>query len=230
MNRVRAVCGVLALAGFLVACNSTESDWQQATTANTVASYQQFLQQHPNGPHSQDAHARLQQLQDEQAWMAAQNANSAEGFQQYLQNQPNGAHAQEARERLNGLERAAAWKAAQAEGTPGAMQQFLQKYPEGPEADQARAQLQQLNNQYVAELGTYHSQHAADQERAKLSRRFGSDLQGLQVIAPSGKSHSYRVSSAPMTHDDAVAACGKLRKAHQHCQVVKRPASAETAG
>src|SRR5579883_3226206 len=104
MNRLRAACGALALAGILVACSSVESDWQQATTANTVASYQQFLQQHPNGPHSQEAHARLQQLQDEQAWTAAQNANSAEGYQQYLQNEPNGAHAQEAHERMTGLE------------------------------------------------------------------------------------------------------------------------------
>lgn len=229
MNRARVMWVVLAFAGALAACNSTESDWQKASTANTVASYQQFLQQHPNGPHATEARTRLQQLQDEQAWTTAQNANTAEGYQQYLQTEPNGVHAQDARDRLTGLDRAQAWKAAQAEGTPAALQQFLQKYPQGPEADQARAQLQQLD-QYVVDLGSYHTRKAAEQARTRFARKFGSVLPNLQVSTPGGKSHAHRVSSAPMSQSDATAACKQLKKAHQHCQVVKRPASAGTAG
>ena len=42
-------------AGVLAACSNPNGDWQTATQQNTVAAYQQFIQQHPNDARVQQA-------------------------------------------------------------------------------------------------------------------------------------------------------------------------------
>ncbi|MGH8256778.1 MAG: SPOR domain-containing protein [Steroidobacteraceae bacterium] len=204
----------------LVACSSSESDWNQANTAGTVAAYQQFLSKHPNDQHDAAAQQRIQTLQDDQAWKSAQTTNTVDSYQAYLTAQPNGAHVQDAHTRITDFDRATAWQTAKADGSQSALQAFLQKYPQGPEADQARAQLQQL--MYVVQVGAYHSSKAADMARAKLQTRFGKDLQSVVVVPPAGKSKMYHVASADMTQDQAKSACMMLRKQHQRCEVMKR--------
>jgi hypothetical protein len=220
MNTSRAWAVALVVAGLTCACSSVDSDWQTATTANTVASYQQFLQQHPTGEHADDAKARLQHLQDEQAWTGALTANTADAYQSYLQSQPNGAHAQEAHDKITELARASAWKTAQSQNTPAALQQFLQQYPTGAESDQARAQLRQLL-QYTVDVGSYPSAAAAQQAQTRIEHRYASVVPNLEVVAPSGNDKHRHLRSQPMTHDDAMAACASLKKSHQRCEVVR---------
>lgn len=201
----------------LVACNSTESDWSKANSAGTVAAYQQFLLQHPGGAHAQDAHERIQSLQDEQAWTIAQNANTLQSLQQYLQQQPHGAHAADARTRLADLQRGAVWQQAQASNSTAAYQAFLQQYPQAPEAAQARARLQQLGA-YQVQFGAYHSKTAAEHERKQLQARFGKVLH--QVVVDTNHDRINQVRSGPMSQADAQSTCAELKKRGQHCQVV----------
>jgi len=213
---------LIIVGAVLAACSSTESDWSKAQAANTEPAYQDFLKQHPDGAHSQEARERIQKMEDDQAWSDAQKANTLEAYQQYLQKQPNGTHTQDAQTQITGLERAAAWQTAQAANTPSALQDFLQKYSTGPEADQARAQLQKLQSEgYRVQLATFKEQKAAEKSRDTLKSRLSSDLQDVEVVPPSGSEKRYRVASGPMTEEDAKSACAKLKKAHQHCEVVK---------
>ncbi len=46
MNKLIWGLGILTVAT-LVACSSSESDWNQANTQGTVAAYQDFLTKHP---------------------------------------------------------------------------------------------------------------------------------------------------------------------------------------
>jgi outer membrane protein assembly factor BamD (BamD/ComL family) len=211
----------LCLALCLLACSSNEADWQKATSANTVSAYQDFLKQHPNGQHADEARSRITSLEDEQAWMEALNANTQGAYEQYLRNEPSGAHAQEARDRITGFQRAAAWKTAQADGTPAALQAFLQKYPTGPESDEARAALQKLQNNYQAQVGSYRSRKEAERMSARVKRRFGEVLHDVVVVPSTPEDKMNHVRSAPMSEADATAACAKLKKAHQRCEVVK---------
>jgi len=206
----------------LVACGSSQGDWNTANTAGTVAAYQQFLNKHPNDQHDAAARQRIQTLQDDQAWKSAQTTNTVESYQGYVTAQPNGAHVQDAQQRIAGFESASAWQTAKTTGTEAALQDFLQKYPQSTEADQARTALQQLT--YVVQLGAYRSSSLADKARAKLQDRFGKDLQNVVVVPPAGKSKIYHVASANMTQDQAKSACMMLKKAHERCEVVKRPA------
>jgi hypothetical protein len=218
-NVIHGLCLLTAVS--LVACGSSQNDWNQAMSQNTVESYQAFLNKHPNDPHDADARTRIQTLQDNKAWQTAQTTNTVDAYQQYIAAEPNGAHVQEAHDRMMAFQRAAAWNDAKNAGTAQALQDFLQKYPTGAEADQARAQLMQFN--YEVSLGTFRSSKQADDARSKLQDKFGKDLQNIVVVPPSGKSKMYTVASAAMTEDQAKSACATLKKAHQRCEVTKRP-------
>ncbi|MGH8220441.1 MAG: SPOR domain-containing protein [Steroidobacteraceae bacterium] len=207
----------------LIACSSIDADWQQATTANTIGAYQDFLKQHPNGQHADEARSRIHTIEDDQAWMAALNSNTQQSFEQYLHNEPSGAHAQEARDRITGFGRAAAWKTAQSEGSAAALQAFLQQYPTGPESDEARAALQKLQNDFQVQLASYHSRRSAERDAARLKHRFGDILHDVVIVPATHSDKLNHVRSATMSEADATAACVQLKKKHQRCQVVKSP-------
>ncbi len=223
MKRTFAIYPLIAAAAILAACSTSESDWKKAQAANTAVAYQDFLTQHPNDAHAQEARDHIQKFDDEQAWADAQKANTADSYQQYLQKEANGAHAEEAHTQLTALARAADWKTAQVANTEQALQDFLQKYSQGPEADEARAQLQKLQSEgYRIVLASAKDEKAATKAHEQLQAKVGNDVPGLAVIPPSGSDKQYRVASGPMTEADAKAACAKLKKAHQRCEVVKR--------
>jgi hypothetical protein len=223
VKRTLAICSLIAAAAVLAACSSAESDWQKATAANTAAAYQDFLTQHPSDAHAQEARDHIQKLEDEQAWADAQKANTADGYQQYLAKEANGAHADDAHNQITALQRAEDWKTAQAANTEPALQDFLKKYTTGPEVDQANAALKKLQSEgYRVQLASAKDEKGADKSRDALQGKYGSDVPGLAVIPPEGSEKAYRVGSGPMTEADAKAACAKLKKAHQRCEVVKR--------
>jgi SPOR domain len=205
------------MAGALAACSSPNADWQKATQQNTVAAYQQFIQQHPSDTRVEQARNRINALQDEQAWNAATSANTLDSYQHYLQQEPNGMHAADAQDKVNGLQQAAAWQTAQSTNTAEGYQDFLQKYPNAPQASDAQAALKKLTG-FQALLATAHSKTYADKVAQRLKSKYGNELQDV-VVVPHGK--LLEVRSAPMTESDAKTACAKLRKVHQRCEVVK---------
>jgi outer membrane protein assembly factor BamD (BamD/ComL family) len=219
-----AVQGVVLAAfvgALLLACSSSDADWQQASSVNTIAAYTSFLKLHPNGQHADEARNRIHSLQDDQAWMAAVSTDTVESYQHYLSAVPNGAHAQDARDSIAKLQRAAGWKTAQADGSASALQAFLQKYPQGPESDEARAQLDNLHNSYRVQLAAFRSKSGAQRDSARLKVRFRKVLHAIVVLPPMPPDKLYRVDSDPMSQVDAHSACAKLKKAHQACKVVK---------
>jgi len=102
-----------------------------------------------------------------------------------------------------------------------ALQGFLQKYSQGPEVDEAKAALEKLQG-YRVQLGAFKDEKSAQKALDNLKKRVGNDIPGLEVVAPTGTEKRHIVASGPMTEDDANAACAKLKKAHAHCEVIKR--------
>jgi SPOR domain len=204
----------------VVACGSAKYEWSQANSLNTVAAYQAFLAKFPNDAHAAEANNRISELKDAQAWAKAQSASSVPAYQEYLAAEPNGAHAQDARDEIVTGERAAAWRTARTNETAQSLQDFLQKYPSGPEADQARDKLKILAG-YRAELGSAHNQRLADRERDMLAKRFGKELQQVIVLEPDANSRDYRITSGPMSKDDASAVCATVKKSGRTCEVIQ---------
>ena len=217
MKTLRGLCLLAALA--LVACSSTQSDWSQANTANTVTAYEAFLQKHPNTPQSVEARSRIQALKDEQAWAQAQQANTVQSYQNYIQDEPAGIHLEEARDHIASNERSMAWAAASATDTPEALQGFLQKYPQGPEADQAKARLARLSG-YRVQLATFRSEKQAEKTRDRLQGKYG-DVLGSVVIVPGATANVHVLRSASMGQGEANTACERLKKDHLTCEVIR---------
>jgi outer membrane protein assembly factor BamD (BamD/ComL family) len=211
---------LLCCAVLLAACGSAKYGWSQASTLNTIAAYQAFVSKYPNDVHAADANNRIVELKDAQAWNVAQVASSVEGYQQYLTVEPSGAHAQAAREEIGTRQRAAAWRTAQKDETAQSLRDFLESYPTGMEADAARDKLKMLTG-YRAELGTAHSKRFAERERDTLARRFGKSFQPVVVLAPDASSHDYRITSAPMSKEDANAACSTVKQRGGSCEVIQ---------
>ena len=219
MNLLRGLCFITA-ATLIVACSSAESDWNQASQTNTVAAYQDFLSKHPDDQHAAQAKQAMATLQDNQAWATAQQTNTADSYQQDLTAMPNGGHAQDAHDKLTALQATDAWNSTKNSPTEASLNSFLQMYPNAPEASDARQMLQTLD--YRAQLGSFSSSDAADKAKTKLQDKFGSVLQQIVVVQPTGKSKTYHLASAAMTQDQAKAACAQVKKGGQHCDVVKK--------
>ncbi|MGD0492286.1 MAG: hypothetical protein ABSC32_12110 [Steroidobacteraceae bacterium] len=213
------LAGILCGTILLSACGAGY-EWSHASALDTIAAYQKFLSDYPNDPHSVDAQSRIAALRDEQAWTTAQIASTLQGYQQYLTAEPNGAHAQAARGEIVTRGRAAAWKAAQTNETAQSLQNFLSKYLSGSEADEARDRLKAITG-YRAEFGTARSQRRADHERDALTKRFGKELRQVVVLVPNANDRDYRITSAPMSEQDARAACATLKHADRPCTVVQ---------
>jgi len=74
--------------------------WQTAAGINTVESYQNYLNQHSDGPNAPEAQKRIDRLNasaaDNAAWNAAKTAHTVGAYQQYLTSFPQGAFAPQA--------------------------------------------------------------------------------------------------------------------------------------
>jgi cell division septation protein DedD len=115
-----------ALAVFLallVACSREQQDWRSAEAADTVESYGQFLNKHPESELVTQARTRVTQLAEEREWQQVSSTDTADAYRQFLAQHPNGKWAQEARIRiqnfaLNGLPPAGPPMAAAPEQSP----------------------------------------------------------------------------------------------------------------
>ncbi|HEY2463191.1 MAG TPA: hypothetical protein VGI32_03970 [Steroidobacteraceae bacterium] len=210
---------LLGTAAALSACNlMADSDWHQATLANTIPAYETFLQEHPHNKHADNARGRILALRDEHAWSAAQASNSIAGYEGYLKAESGGVHVGEAKYQITALQRAEAWNAIQADPSAAALRAFLVLYPKGRESNEARAK---LNEFYRLHLADSRSAAAAERKRSELAGRFGKELSDIVVIPPNTPGAVYQVVSGLMSHAAANSACATLERAHQSCKLIQ---------
>ncbi len=103
-GKVAALAACLSVA----ACSREQQDWRSAEAADTVESYGQVLERHPDSELVAAARTRVAQLAEDREWQQAGSADTADSYRQFLAHHPNGRWAQEARIRiqnfaLNGL-------------------------------------------------------------------------------------------------------------------------------
>jgi hypothetical protein len=215
---IRLIPAFVCLGAALTACNTAESDWRQATAANTMTAYQAFLQKHADSRHAENARGRILALQDDQAWNAARAADSIAGYQDYLKAESGGVHVGEAKYQITALQRADAWKAIQNDASAASLQAFLLKYPQGLESNEARARLKELD--YRIQLADSRSAAAAEHKRAQLESKFGKLLHDVVVVPPNAPGTMYRITSGPMSRATANSTCATLEREHQSCKLV----------
>lgn len=90
----------LCLLMLLGACSREQEDWRAAERADTIASYGQFLEHHPDSELITQAHTRIAQLGEDRDWQEASGRDSGDAYRQFLEKHPTGKWSQEARIRM----------------------------------------------------------------------------------------------------------------------------------
>jgi len=213
----RFVVGLLCLAA-MAACSSPSSDWSDALKTNTIAGYGAFLAKHPHDARAKNARQRIAQLQDEADWGKAQVDSSIKGYQTYLRAEPKGLYVQTARQDIIARECSNAWYKLQPEPRPMTLKGFLDQCPSGPEADQARLEIRRMTS-FRAAFAVARNQGSARRTRDRLVRRF-KDLPEIIVQVPGQDDRDYRVTSMPMSEQQANTLCDLVTSKKQACWIV----------
>jgi cell division septation protein DedD len=217
------VLGTLGLAG----CSRESADWKSATTADTAAAYQQFLQQHPKSAEAAQAQARIAQIADDRDWQAAAAADTRDAYGQYVAQHADGKWAQEARIRIENFAQSggaggpgsSASAPAASAATPAPPARPAARHDSGAGSKAASASEHAEHGHFV-QLGAFHSKARAESEWKKLLSRYPSELKSLKPHYVAAKSKSgpvYKLRVGMSSDSDARGLCATLKKHSQVC-------------
>lgn len=74
----------------------TDDDWNNALISDSKSALEDYLKNHPDSPHKQDAWNKIDSID----WADAANENSLESYQEYLKEHADGQHVDEANEAM----------------------------------------------------------------------------------------------------------------------------------
>ena len=172
------------------ACSRQESGWENARRVDSIAAYQEYLQNFPAGSHAAEARAELLQLREAEAWARAERLRTPEAWQRYLGDWPEGRHAGLARRLL------------------------LEFMPPAMPASSAAA------GAFEIQLGAYSDEAAARADLGRLLREHAADLDGLQAhVAIPGDAEPalWRLRAGPLDETRARELCEKLKASGVDC-------------
>jgi cell division septation protein DedD len=96
----KACAVMLMVVAMLGGCSREKIDWKSAEAADTVESYDHFIERHPDSELATKAHARVAQLNEERDWRRASTTDTADAYRQFLAQHESGKWAEEARIRV----------------------------------------------------------------------------------------------------------------------------------
>jgi cell division septation protein DedD len=233
-----------ALAG-MAGCSREQQDWRAAEGADTMESYGQFIEHHPDSELVKAARARVAQLGENFDWSEAAKADSAQAYLQFLAKHPDGKWAQQARIRAQNFALAAT---TQAEATPsGRAAENATPPPTAvpgesavPAASAAVAPVSAVSTAsalpaasavpvsstaaaqlaYGIQLGAFTSEERANAEWRVLQERFAEQLQGLApevVPAETTSGRVFRLQALAGDESRARLICEQLKQHSQGC-------------
>jgi hypothetical protein len=217
-RKVAIGVGLLLLAA---GCSREQQDWRSAESADTIESYDQFVQRHPESELATQARTRVTQLGEDRDWQHAGSADTADAYRQFIAQHPNGKWAQEARIRIENFSLGAQPPPGDAGGAAGTASPPRQQAARpAPTSIPTSAFNTGAPSGFAVQLGAFSTQAGADNEWRSLGGRFAAVLQGLaeRVVAadtPSGR--LYRLQAAVSDEAHARAVCDILRRHSQGC-------------
>jgi hypothetical protein len=84
----------------LAGCSREKIDWKSAEAADTVESYDHFIERHPDSALVTQARTRVAQLNEDREWKRATATDTAEAYRQFLAQHESGKWSEEARIRV----------------------------------------------------------------------------------------------------------------------------------
>lgn len=217
-GKVVALAVCLAACLSIGACSREQQDWRAAEAADSVESYGDFLQRHPDSELVAAARTRVAQLTEEREWQQAGSADTADAYRQFLAHHPNGKWAQEARIRIQNF--ALSGLAAQGEPASAPVSTPIAVPVAATTTAPATASSAPSAEGYGVQLGAFTSETAANAAWEQLRGKFSNPLQGLSphvVVANTTSGTLYRLQAQVADEAQARAVCDMLRKESQAC-------------
>lgn len=226
MITVRAGSGAIGVCLLLVltGCSREQQDWRSAESADTIESYGQFIQSHPESELATQARARVAQLGEERDWQHAGSADTVDAYREFLAQHPNGKWSQEARIRIENF------SLGEQAGTPASSTRQVSVAPQGPPASPGAAPTQAPpapagapRGAYGIQLGAFTTEAGANAQWHTLASQYATELQGLQqhlVPADTASGRVYRLQATVGDESRARSLCDELKKHGQGCVAV----------
>ena len=205
---------------FLAACGELQ-DWQGTQRADTLESYESFLERYPESQYAPVAERRIASLAEERAWRFASEQDTAEGYRTFVDTYPRGRWASEARLRLQNFMSA-----------PGVLGPAAVEPVERPVETIASPELKPATTapssdaprgvRHRIQLGAFSSRAQAE-DGWQAARAAHPDLRGLvpQIVASSdGVRTIHRLRAGVVSEARARQICSKLTAAGQACVYV----------
>ena len=124
--------------------------WAACQKTGTVAAYEAFLAQFPDGRHHSEAKETLHFLKEESAWKRARQGNSIASYLRYQDTYPQGRYFAQSVQAIADLEDAQDWATAQGRDTIAAYLQYQTRHPHGQYRAQAQQAVQRLRQEMTA--------------------------------------------------------------------------------
>ncbi len=128
--------------------------WAACQSAGTVAAYQAFLDQFPNGERTEEAKQKIELLREEEAWQSARQADTIAAYLRYQDDYPKGDYFGQSVQAIANLEDNQDWKNARARNTIAAYLQYQTRHPNGQYRAQAQQAVQRLRREMAAPTPT----------------------------------------------------------------------------
>jgi cell division septation protein DedD len=222
-----AVLLVVTSAMLFAGCSSRERiDWKSAEAADTVESYNRFIERHPDSELATQARARIAQLAEDKAWQSAVAADTADAYRAFLAQHANGKWAEEARIRIENFTldtNTVPPPPNTAETATPAERGEPAQPAHAPTTNPASAPKAETETGYGIQLGAFSTQAAALGEWKRLQQKFDPELHGLFARAVPVKVTSgtlFRLQSPVGDENRARSICTALTEAAQPCVVV----------
>ncbi len=171
MKRFFTLTAALLVAVVVIAgCDTRQRDWEEARQADSLSAYQEFLEQYPDGEHTEAARQRIVEIREQDAWETARDRDTIEAYQTFVDDYPDSTHAAQAISRISELERAESWSRLQGSREASELEAFVRRYPDSTEADLARERIDQLDAELQAEARAREEAEARAREETEAAQ------------------------------------------------------------
>ena len=89
---IRISLATFIISLFLFGCATVGKDWKSAQETNSIQSFNEFLEKHPQSEYTKEAKFKIENLY----WESAQESNSIDSYKEFLKKYPNSRYSKEA--------------------------------------------------------------------------------------------------------------------------------------
>jgi tetratricopeptide (TPR) repeat protein len=205
MNKKLLILLLLCFSIFF-SCSGEEKDWKYAESENSIAAYENYLKQYPQGKFVDEARPSIEKIYFEKA----KAADTIEAYEEFLKRYAEGDFADKAHSKIEVIY----FDQAKAANSVEACDDFLKRYPEGEYAYQARQILEEIYPSFSKDKVLKIESISSIVGTGEISFTKGSKPNTLKITLN---------ATTPVVNGNACMFCGALIRIAPNLKVPIRP-------